>query len=60
MLLRAHTLGMYLFKTPGNLRWQGWNLTALAQDWAAVEGPQTVELHHGWEQWWGDFAARSA
>jgi hypothetical protein len=53
-MLRAHTLGTYLLRTPLDPRWRGFNLTAM--DWLAREGPgiQKLSLATHASDWWRD------
>lgn len=59
-MLRAHTLGTYLLRTPLDPRWQGFNLTAM--DWAAQKdaGIQSLSLATHAGDWWRDLGKDTA
>lgn len=59
-MLRAHSLGLYLLRTPLDPRWQGFNLTAL--DWAAQQagGIQQLDLAAHAAGWWRDLSGAPA
>lgn len=58
-MLREHSTGLYLWRSPGSPRWQGVRLRGA--DWGAYGGAtRAIELSVGAEAWFSDLTAPGA